>query len=117
MQVEFKRFGEIEINGRHYDHDMVIEAGSVHKRKKKPSKAYRGSFGHTPLSADEHLPWGGQQLIIGTGMSGALPVMDNVIREAKQRGVELRIEKTAAACEYISTLPDEEVFAVLHLTC
>ena len=39
----------------------------MRKRKKKPSKPYRDEFGHTPLSADEELPWGGGRLIIGTG--------------------------------------------------
>ena len=46
----------------------LIEAGRVRKRKKKPSKAHREAYGHTPLSADEKLPWGGKRLIVGTGI-------------------------------------------------
>ena len=35
---------------KEYDNDIVIEAGRVRKRKKKPSKLYRDEYGHTPLS-------------------------------------------------------------------
>ena len=47
----------------------------MRKRSKKPSKPYRDRFGHTPLSADEELPWGERRLIIGTGAYGSLPIM------------------------------------------
>ena len=51
---------DIEIDGESYDYDVVIDKGAVSKRKKKRSKAYRDRYGHTPLSADEPIPWGGQ---------------------------------------------------------
>jgi hypothetical protein len=62
MQVRLLRFGSIEVEGREYHNDIVIEGGRVRKRKKKPSKPYRDEFGHTPVSADEELPWGGGRL-------------------------------------------------------
>ncbi len=47
-------FGWIEINGIQYEHDVIIHAdGNVSKRKKKVSKAYKGEYGHTPLSRAE----------------------------------------------------------------
>ena len=58
MKARFVDFGEIKIDGQSYDYDVVIDKGKVHKRKKKPSKAYREQYGHTPLSADEEIPWG-----------------------------------------------------------
>jgi hypothetical protein len=67
MQVRLLRFGSVEVDGREYNHDIVLEGGRVRKRQKKASKPYRDHFGHTPLSADEELPWGGDRLIIGTG--------------------------------------------------
>ena len=57
MRARWIAFGEIEIEGRRYDYDVVIDAGAVAKRGKKPSKRYRGEFGHTPLSAGERIPW------------------------------------------------------------
>jgi len=73
MDVRLLGFGSIEVEGRAYEHDIVIDRGAVRKRTKKPSKPYRDKFGHTPLSADEELPWGGRRLIIGTGAYGSLP--------------------------------------------
>ena len=67
----------------------MIDGGNVRKRKKKPSKQFREKFGHTPLSAGEEIPWGSKRLIVGTGVHGTLPVMDEVFAEAKRRNIEL----------------------------
>jgi len=117
MQVRLLRFGSIEVEGREYDHDIVIEGGRVHERKKKPSKPYRDEFGHTPLSADEKLPWGGDRLIIGTGAYGSLPIMPQVFEEAGRRGVDLAAIPTEDACQLIASLDRRDVHAVLHVTC
>jgi len=50
MKARLVKFGEIEVEGTRYTHDVVIEGGKVRKRKKGPSKEFRGKFGHTPLS-------------------------------------------------------------------
>jgi hypothetical protein len=89
MDVRLLRFGSIEVDGRAYEHDIAIDRGVVRKRSKKPSKKYRDKFGHTPLSADEELPWGGPRLIIGTGAYGSLPIMPEVVAEAARRNVDL----------------------------
>ena len=117
MKARLRGFGSIEVDGREYDHDIVIESGRVRKRSKKPSKPYRGQFGHTPLSADEKLPWGGSQLIIGTGVHGALPIMPEVTAEADRRRVNLTAIPTGDACRLIASLDGCEVNAVLHVTC
>jgi hypothetical protein len=117
MQVRLLRFGSIEIDGREYEKDIVIESGRVRARKKKPSKPYRGEFGHTPLSADEDLPWGGGRLIIGTGAYGSLPIMPEVFEEARRRGIDLAARPTEEACQLIAGIDPREVYAVLHVTC
>ena len=117
MQVRLLGFGSIEVDGRDYGHDIVIDGGRVRERKKKPSKRYRQDFGHTPLSADEDLPWGGSRLIIGTGAYGSLPIMPEVIKEAARRGVDLAVIPTEDACSMIAGLDKRQVNAVLHVTC
>jgi len=114
MRFEGFSFGSIRIDGVSYDHDVVIDRGEVRKRKKKPSKKFRDKFGHTPLSVEEKIPWKCRCLVVGTG-TGALPVMDEVKREAKRRRVKLLILPTARA---IDTLRKQaEANAVLHVTC
>jgi hypothetical protein len=115
MRFEAFSFGSIRIDGVTYQHDVVIDRGHVRKRKKKPSKKFRDAFGHTPLSVEEDIPWKCRRLVIGTG-TGALPVMDEVKREAKRRRVELVILPTSEAIAELKQHPDR-ANAVLHVTC
>ncbi len=82
-------FGSVRIDGRPFEHDVVIDRGEIRDRKKKPSKKFRDDLGHTPLSIAEDIPWKCSQLVIGTGAYGRLPVMKEVEREAKRHKVKL----------------------------
>jgi len=53
--------------------------------------------------------------VIGTG-SGALPIMDEVKREAERRRVKLSILPTAKAIEEMKQHP-RDTNAILHVTC
>ena len=117
MQATLISFGLVEIEGQRYEHDVVIDAGAVRKRRKGPSKPFRDRFDHTPLSVGEDIPWSGRRLIIGTGASGQLPVMDEVVAEAGRRGIELSTLPTRDACRLLAKLPSDQVFAILHVTC
>jgi hypothetical protein len=115
MRFEAFSFGSIRIDGVTYQHDVVIDHGQVRKRKKKPSKAFRETFGHTPLSVEEDIPWKCRRLVIGTG-TGALPVMEEVKHEARRRRVELVILSTAKAIAKLKEHPGQ-ANAILHVTC
>jgi hypothetical protein len=115
MRFEQFSFGSIRIDGVTYEHDVVIDRGEVRKRRKRPSKKFRDVFGHTPLSVEEKIPWKCRCLVVGTG-TGALPVMEEVKREAKRRKIELLVLPTARAIEILEQkLHDTN--AVLHVTC
>lgn len=116
MKIEAFEFGSIRIDGKTYEHDVVIDHDKIRKRKKKPSKALRGAFGHTPLSLEERIPWDCSRLVIGTGTSGALPVMDAVKDDAKKRMVDLVILTTNRAIEELRAHP-HDTNAILHVTC
>ncbi len=115
--MTYPGFGSIEVDGVRFDHDVVIEAGAVRKRDKGPSKAQRGTYGHTPLTAAEAIPSSGPVLVIGTGYSGRLPIADDVRTAAASRGVELRAMPTAEACALLRTMGVDEADAILHVTC
>ena len=87
MRFEKFSFGSIRIDGTTHEYDVVVDRGQVRKRKKKPSKKFRDAFGHTPVSVGEAIPWKCRRLMVGTG-TGALPVMDEVKREAKRRKID-----------------------------
>ena len=115
MRFEKFSFGSIRIDGSTYDHDVVIDRGEVRRRKKKPSKEFRDAFGHTPVSPKEAIPWKCRRLVIGTG-DGALPVMDEVKRDAKKRKIKLVILPTKEAIKELKK-ETPATNAILHVTC
>jgi hypothetical protein len=115
IRFEAFSFGSIRIGGVTFERDVVIDRGEVRKRKKKRSKKFRDAFGHTPLSAEEKIPWKCKRLVIGTG-TGALPIMDEVKKEAKRRQVQLLTMPTAIAIEELRKNP-KDTNAILHITC
>ena len=117
MRIGDFSFGSIQIDGETYEHDVVMDRGEIKKRKKKPSRKYRGKSGHTPLSTEEKIPWKCRQLIIGNGFNGALPVMDDVRRKADKRGIELIILPTPKALERLNKESTRGTNAILHVTC
>lgn len=117
MRFEDFSFGWIRIDGVTYEHDVVIEGGRVRKRKKKPSKELQEIYGHTPLSSKEEIPWSCRRLIVGSGMHAALPVTDELKREANRRKIELVILPTPQAIEALKNEDLGRTNAVLHVTC
>jgi hypothetical protein len=69
MQIERTTFGTITIDGKTYEHDVIIRlSGEVVQRKKKLSKKYYGTS-HV-LSKDEAkfvFESGCEQFILGSG--------------------------------------------------
>ena len=72
MTIERTAFGSITIDGKTYEHDVIIPlSGEVVKRKKKLSKKYYGTS-HV-ISKDEAkfvFEKGCEQLVIGSGQMG-----------------------------------------------
>lgn len=116
MHFDKFSFGSLTIDGMVFDHDVVIDRGAIRKRKKKASKKFRDQYGHTPLSMEEDIPWKCRHLVVGTGVEGALPVMDEVKREAERRKVALLILPTAKAIDLLNNAM-HEANAILHITC
>jgi hypothetical protein len=110
------RFGSVKIDGQKHRKDVVLDQGKLRKRRKKPSRAFRKQYGHTPLSVLEDIPWECKKLVIGTGMYGRLPVMDEVLIEAQKRGVEVVVCPTPEAVQLLQEAPDQ-TNAILHVTC
>jgi hypothetical protein len=56
VDVDYPGFGAIVVGGERFEHDVVVEAGRVRRRKKGPSKRYRDrtliwSWSTTPAMA------------------------------------------------------------------
>ena len=117
LSINYETFGEITVNAEVLTHDVVIEKGKVRRRQKGPSRKLRAKYGHTPLTPQEEIPWDCKTLVIGTGMHGRLPIVEEFKEEAKRRGVELIILKTKEAVEYFNKNVSKDLNAILHITC
>ena len=117
MDCRLVSFGQIEIDGERFEHDVVIEEGRVRRRKKGPSKRHRAEYGHTPLTPDEAIPWCAPLLIVGTGANGQLPITKDFYREASDRRVEVVARPTTEACDLLAAADPKSAAAILHVTC
>jgi hypothetical protein len=116
MHFDKLSFGSIRIDGVVYEHDVVVDGDKIRRRKKKPSRKFRGESGHTPLSIKEKIPWRCRRLVIGTGNHGALPVMEDVEAEAKRRRIDLVMLPTTEAIGILNQ-GHKRTNAILHVTC
>jgi hypothetical protein len=110
------RWGSLKIDGQTFTKDVILDQGVLRKRKKKPSRPFREQFGHTPVSLQEDIPWTCKRLVIGTGMEGRLPVMDEVAAEARRRDIELVMRPTPEAVQLLREHPTD-TNAILHVSC
>ena len=116
------KFGSICIGEVTYNYDIIIHTdGSVSRRKKELSKAFRSKYGHTPLTiieVKELIEEKPEVIVIGTGIYGALPLLD--IRDyITSSGVKCIVERTPEAIKIYERLCDEgrKVAAIFHVTC
>ena len=116
MRFERLQFGQLEIDGKLFTDDVVIDAGEIRSRNSNPSKLRYPNI-HTPLSTAESIPWNCRVLLVGTGMHGRLPVVDAVKDEAARRSVELVCAPTPEVVERLKKSFPPDVNVILHLTC
>ncbi len=126
--LEETGFGYIVVNGRRYEHDIVLYPnGLLEKRRKDLSKKYRSEYGHTPLSREEleyYLEKTGsiEYLVIGNGQYGALPLTPEakkLLEDLKEKEVEIVIDKTPKVLGKVNKLlaDKRKILAIIHVTC
>ena len=117
MKARLVEFGRLEIDGRTYRKDVVIDGGEIRQRDKSPTKELVGKVRHTPLSQAEAIPWGGRRLVVGTGARGQLRLTPELRAEAALRGIEIDELPTEEACLLLDDLAPGDIHAILHVTC
>lgn len=121
MRLEFPGFGRIAVNGRIYDHDVVIyPSGRVEMRKKWISKEKHGtSHRLDPDELREYLGEDFDVLIVGTG--GAWGGRLSLLPESRElvKGREIHELPTGGeAVELFNEIHrNRRTLAILHVTC
>jgi len=101
MEIESTTFGTITIDGKTYEHDVVIRlSGEVVKRKKKLSKKDYGTS-HV-LSKDEAkfvFEKGCEQLILGSGQMGNVHLSPEAEAYFAKKGCKVLLQPTPEAIQ------------------
>ena len=99
MRIDGTEFGNITINGKKYDHDVVIRpTGEVVKRKKKLSKKLYGTS-HL-VSKDEAkfvYEKGAELLVVGSGQEGNVRLSPEAGTYLAKKRCEIAIQPTPKA--------------------
>ena len=118
MKAEYPGFGRIVIDGKAYEHDVVVyPSGRVEKRKKWLSKEKHGtSHKFDPDELREYLREDFDVLLVGTGFYGYL----SLLPESRElvKGKEVIELPTGKAVEKFNEMAKEKrILAVFHVTC
>src|SRR2546430_3784079 len=101
MEIEATTFGTITIDGKTYEHDVLIRlSGEVVKRKKKLSKKYYGTL-HV-LSKEEAkfvFERGCNQLVVGSGQMGNVRLSPEAHAYFKTKDCKVLLEPTPDAIQ------------------
>ena len=118
MMIERTTFGTITVDGKTYEHDVVIRlSGEVVKRKKKLSKKYYGTS-HT-LSKDEAkfvFEKGCKQLILGSGQMGNLHLSPEAEAFFAKKGCKVVLRPTHEAIRVFNKSRGRKA-GLFHVTC
>ena len=118
MKIESTTFGTITIDGRTYEHDVVVRLSSeIVKRKKKLSKKLYGTS-HV-LSEDEAkflFEKGCDQVVIGSGQFGNVHLSPESEAYFKRKGCEVLLKPTPEAIQMFNRSRAKRI-GLFHVTC
>lgn len=110
--IEDYSFGKININGKEYNHDVIISSDGINDWWREES--------HWVNLDDikdivEKKP---KTIIFGIGNSGIMKIADETKKFLETSDIEVIIEPTKKACDIYNKLSKEKgIIAALHLTC
>jgi hypothetical protein len=118
MKIEGTTFGSITIDGKVYEHDVIIRlSGEFVKRKKKLSKKYYGTS-HV-LSKDEAkfvFEKGYEQLILGSGQMGNVRLSPDAEAYFAKKGCKVWLRPTREAQDKFNRSHAKKI-GLFHVTC
>jgi hypothetical protein len=119
MTIDSTRFGTNTIDGRTYEHDVVVRlSGEVVKRKKKLSKKLYHRTSHV-LSEDEAkflFEKGCDQVVIGSGQFGNVHLSPEAEAYFERKGCEVLLKPTPEAIRMFKRSRAKRI-GLFHVTC
>ncbi len=120
MKIDKTAFGSITIDGKTYEHDVLIDMkGKIHKRKKKLSKRIYGTSHVVSLDeAEQVFEKGCGTLILGAGQDGLTVELSDKAKEYfKNRDCHVIRKPTPKAIKAYNDCKDRKKIGLFHVTC
>src|SRR5208337_643947 len=118
MAIEDTKFGSITIDGKTYEHDVIVRlSGKVEKRKKKLSKETYG-ISHI-ISKDEAkfvFEDGCDVLIVGAGQEGNVRLSPEASDYFNKKRCKVLLQPTPEAIRSFNQSHDKKI-GLMHVTC
>lgn len=118
MKIDGTTFGEIVIDGKTYNHDVIVRlSGEITKRKKKLSKRLYGTS-HV-LSKDEAkflFEKGCEQVIIGSGQFGNMELSQEAKAYFAKHDCQVLLKPTTEAIGVFNRSRAKKI-GLFHVTC
>jgi hypothetical protein len=118
MPIDQSEFGSITIDGKTYDHDVIIHlSGKVDKRKKKLSKEQYGTS-HIISKAEAKSVFedGCDLLIIGGGQEGNVQLSPEAGDYFENKGCQVIVQPTPEAIRSFNQSRKKKI-GLMHVTC
>jgi hypothetical protein len=118
MLIENTKFGNITIDGKTYEHDVVIRlSGEVEKRRKKLSKEKYGTS-HIISKAEAKFLFedGCDLLIVGAGQEGNVNLSPEASDYFENKGCKVLVQPTPEAIRSFNQSREKKI-GLMHVTC
>jgi hypothetical protein len=119
MPIDATQFGTITINGKSYDHDVIIRlSGAVEKRRKRLSKEMYGTS-HILSKAEAKFVFEGgcELLIVGAGQDGNVRLSPEATDYFDKKHCRVVLQRTPEAILTYNKSAEKRKAALMHVTC
>lgn len=118
MQIDKTEFGSITIDGKTYDHDVIIQlSGEVEKRRKKLSKEkYGTSHIISKAEAKSVFEDGCDVLIVGAGQNGNVSLSQEASDYLAKKKCRVILQPTPEAIRCFNQSHEKKI-GLMHVTC
>ena len=118
MNIQSTQFGNITIDGKKYEFDVVIRlSGEVIKRKKKLSKRHYGTS-HVVSKDEAEFVYedGCKELVLGTGQEDNVRLSNEAAEYFEKKGCKVIAQPTPDAIETFNKAKKGKI-GLFHVTC
>jgi hypothetical protein len=118
IPIDATEFGAITVDGRSYDHDVIIRlSGKVEKRRKRLSKAQYGTS-HVISKAEAKFVFekGCALLVVGAGQDGNVRLSPEASAYFAKKHCRVVLQRTPEAILTFNRSRDRKI-ALMHVTC